>query len=376
MHIRPLTLLKIAGTVAVFSFFSLPLPQTHADGGYQFRYDPAPPDAFNQFNFSGVSHPVLKITPQIAGPDTFTSYQLDITDRDGNPHQKTAWTPGNPTPPFTLDTYSWDLCRGNTDQTEGYRKIILKAGDTANLTEVYSEEIFIVNYSGQCSPGNGENVPQASWMTLERAISGKTVDFTLSNSNLSQFDPSHGPYEFKLYINGPSGATLKDNFSYSGGAFHATWDTSGTPAGDYSLFAQFKNTTTGTSVDGPTITIKVGSDGTPTDPGGGPGGGAGGSLDPLNFTLDNTSRISNAPKGLIFRVAYGIVIQYMIAIFSGFAMIAFVYSGIMYATSYGDPAKAEKAKKNLSWAVLGVVIMLIGATALVLISKLIKSLGL
>lgn len=38
------------------------------------------------------------------------------------------------------------------------------------------------------------------------------------------------------------------------------------------------------------------------------------------------------------------------------ALIAMIYSGIMYMTAGGDSAKAEKAKNNLVWAIIGVVV--------------------
>lgn len=39
------------------------------------------------------------------------------------------------------------------------------------------------------------------------------------------------------------------------------------------------------------------------------------------------------------------------------AVIAIIYSGYMYMTAGGDPAKAESAKKNLVWAITGIVII-------------------
>jgi hypothetical protein len=40
-----------------------------------------------------------------------------------------------------------------------------------------------------------------------------------------------------------------------------------------------------------------------------------------------------------------------------FAVGAIVYSGIMYITSGGDSTQAENAKKNLTWAIIGTVII-------------------
>lgn len=47
------------------------------------------------------------------------------------------------------------------------------------------------------------------------------------------------------------------------------------------------------------------------------------------------------------------------------AVVAIVYSGISYITAGGDPTKAETAKKNLIWAIIGVVII---ALALVIVN--------
>ena len=41
------------------------------------------------------------------------------------------------------------------------------------------------------------------------------------------------------------------------------------------------------------------------------------------------------------------------------AVIAIVISGIMYITSGGDQSKAETAKKTLTWAITGLVIILL-----------------
>ena len=45
----------------------------------------------------------------------------------------------------------------------------------------------------------------------------------------------------------------------------------------------------------------------------------------------------------------------------GLAVIGIVYSGIMYITSGGDATKAETAKKNLIWSIIGVVILFLAA---------------
>lgn len=52
------------------------------------------------------------------------------------------------------------------------------------------------------------------------------------------------------------------------------------------------------------------------------------------------------------------IIQWLLLIAGCLAVIAIVVSGIMYIISGGDPTKAETAKKNLTWAIIGLVIIL------------------
>lgn len=41
------------------------------------------------------------------------------------------------------------------------------------------------------------------------------------------------------------------------------------------------------------------------------------------------------------------------------AVFAIIYSGIMYITASGDVAKAEAARKNLTWAITGIILVLL-----------------
>ncbi|OGD56038.1 hypothetical protein A2V71_03985, partial [Candidatus Berkelbacteria bacterium RBG_13_40_8] len=46
-----------------------------------------------------------------------------------------------------------------------------------------------------------------------------------------------------------------------------------------------------------------------------------------------------------------VIINWMLGLMGAFAVVAVVYSGVMYITASNDPAKAETAKKNLTWAI-------------------------
>lgn len=60
-----------------------------------------------------------------------------------------------------------------------------------------------------------------------------------------------------------------------------------------------------------------------------------------------------------------VVINWLLGIAGALAVIAIIYSGIMYITASGDIAKpggnatqAMKAKKNLVWAIIGIIVLL------------------
>lgn len=50
------------------------------------------------------------------------------------------------------------------------------------------------------------------------------------------------------------------------------------------------------------------------------------------------------------------IITWFLLLVSGLAAIAIIYSGLMYITAGGDAEKALKARKNLMWAIIGVVV--------------------
>jgi len=66
------------------------------------------------------------------------------------------------------------------------------------------------------------------------------------------------------------------------------------------------------------------------------------------------------------------IINWLLGLGGVLAVIAIVYSGIMYITAGGDQTKAENAKKNLIWAITGIVLILL---ALVIINEIAGILG-
>ena len=53
------------------------------------------------------------------------------------------------------------------------------------------------------------------------------------------------------------------------------------------------------------------------------------------------------------------VINWMLILAGILAVVALIYSGIMYITAGGNADQAAKAQKNITWAVIGIVIILL-----------------
>ncbi len=53
------------------------------------------------------------------------------------------------------------------------------------------------------------------------------------------------------------------------------------------------------------------------------------------------------------------VINWLLTLCGALAVVAIIYSGIMYITAGGDSEKAATARKNITWAVIGIVVVLL-----------------
>lgn len=63
------------------------------------------------------------------------------------------------------------------------------------------------------------------------------------------------------------------------------------------------------------------------------------------------------------------ILDPVLLIAGGLAVVALIYSGIMYFTAYGDEAKAKLAKRNSTWAIIGIVIIVLSYTLVAFISQ-------
>ena len=53
------------------------------------------------------------------------------------------------------------------------------------------------------------------------------------------------------------------------------------------------------------------------------------------------------------------IIDWLLGLTAAVAVVAVVYSGIMYMTAGGDTTKAEAARKNLIWAITAIIIIVL-----------------
>ena len=68
---------------------------------------------------------------------------------------------------------------------------------------------------------------------------------------------------------------------------------------------------------------------------------------------------SGLPTGDIKTILMNFL-KWLLVIFGFLAIISFVVSGIMYFMASGDDKEAEKAKKQMYWSIIGVIVGLMG----------------
>ncbi|MDQ5976696.1 MAG: hypothetical protein QG664_609 [Patescibacteria group bacterium] len=65
------------------------------------------------------------------------------------------------------------------------------------------------------------------------------------------------------------------------------------------------------------------------------------------------------PKGSLFNIISNIM-NWLLGLLGVFAIIGFVISGILYLTAAGDEAQQKKAKAQMTWSIIGVLVALAG----------------
>ncbi len=106
--------------------------------------------------------------------------------------------------------------------------------------------------------------------------------------------------------------------------------------------------------------------------GSGAGGTGGGGSKASSAIGDFGTIIFPSTKVSSFRDLIVAVIDWLLVLAGSLAVVAIIYSGIMYIMAGSDATKAEMAKKNLIWAIIGVVVI---GLSLVIINTVVDVLG-
>lgn len=72
---------------------------------------------------------------------------------------------------------------------------------------------------------------------------------------------------------------------------------------------------------------------------------------------------TNLPSNSIFKIIQGIM-NWLLALIGIFGVIGFAIAGILYLTAAGDEDRINKAKSAMMYAIIGVVVALVGLIAL------------
>ncbi len=81
------------------------------------------------------------------------------------------------------------------------------------------------------------------------------------------------------------------------------------------------------------------------------------------------------PSGGLMAVVEGLV-KWMLGIFGFLAILSFIISGAMYFFSGGDDAAMKKAKSQMQWSIIGVVVGLVGYIVIYAIDSALRGNGL
>ncbi|MFA6082439.1 MAG: hypothetical protein WC773_03440 [Patescibacteria group bacterium] len=370
---KTLSILRNLSFLFLFAFIFLAKPVHAAD--YSITLSPTPGSTLgtSSYTFESGSHP--QITISVSGPTErlYNIYDLYIMN-GGSEFKKHG---GDKTKVFN-SPYTWDLCAGNQDFTNGNITIILRGTGLASLPSVTNDlattSFVIASYKGGCAASSSEIVPNASDLAISGISGGQaSVTVSVSASNLTAYTSGN---QFHLLVDGVDKTA---DYKLSGGAMTFTWDASGSAAGAHTLNARFQSGSTGSLVTGAdfiayknndnTVTTTSKDGVTPPDSG---GSGGSGSLSPISFSVPDLSTLKGKTGSEIIVWLAKTVIDLFIIIASLLAGIAFIVSGIQYGLSFGDAAKAEKAKKNLVWASIGVAIMISSITVITIVSRLVN----
>ncbi|MDI6777790.1 MAG: hypothetical protein QMD77_01215 [Patescibacteria group bacterium] len=70
------------------------------------------------------------------------------------------------------------------------------------------------------------------------------------------------------------------------------------------------------------------------------------------------------------------LVRWLLLIFGFLAIISFLISGIMYLMAAGDEKSQEKAKRQMQYSIMGVIVGLVGLVVIMAVDRLLRGGGL
>jgi hypothetical protein len=87
---------------------------------------------------------------------------------------------------------------------------------------------------------------------------------------------------------------------------------------------------------------------------------------------NTTYNIPNPVNATSFETLVQAIAKWFVRIMVPIAAIIFLYAGFLFLTSGGDEEKVKKAKRAITYAIVGLVIVLIGAGFITLIKSILE----
>lgn len=92
----------------------------------------------------------------------------------------------------------------------------------------------------------------------------------------------------------------------------------------------------------------------------------------INIALAE-NKITKIPEGKNIGEIIAGIIEFILPVAAGVAVLAVMYAGVLYITSQGDPEKVGKAKKALLWAIVGVIIIVLSYAIVIMINNVVNN---
>lgn len=364
-------------------------------------------DENNEVDVNYIDYPKVTFKPTFNSNEYYYNFGYDYMLLEVNGYSKRVWRDVAQASSFDPNSAVWDLCAGGTGTPIGDGFYRVDDGFTAQLIGTYDDPFNVINeptgedYTlwtanfwvfGEYTCGNANSQTKKVELIYTKGAD-TSATFSIS-TNFTAADFSK--YSVWLSHTTPDGGTTTTGAFYSA-SDKVTWDSSGSASGAHKF--QVRSTASGLpEIDSQEFTVNIGAGGTQGNTngnggsgntgGGGGGGGVGqgtggtsdsinnlsnGALAKINFSVPTIGFLSGKTGTDLIKAAFVLILDYLLILASLTAVVVVVWNGINYGLSFGDSAKAEKAKKGLMYAVYGIVAILLCIVFISIVSRIVNT---